>query len=302
MSTSKTTESVTAAAPAPVGPSASPSQRSMPSQNDGYRSGVKIGGVDLAELKLDSSNRKKNAAVLAAGYTPLKRRFEISVMTVFLTLEVVVLYRALGAASPGDIWLVLAMFVLGQVVTDFVSGVVHWSCDTWGQLDTPVFGPTFIRSFREHHVDPTAMCSHDFIETNSDPSIPSVVLNLYVVLWRPFDPSSRFDVALHFFCFFGGIFAAFTNEFHKWSHMHNAPWWVSALQSTWVVLPKRHHAVHHKPPFDKYYCITTGHLNWFLDTMGFWRGAEFVLSALTGAVPRQDDKLWTGQIYGKKKE
>ncbi len=40
---------------------------------------VQIGGVDLSTMVLDASNRKKNASILKAGYTPMKRRFEIAV-------------------------------------------------------------------------------------------------------------------------------------------------------------------------------------------------------------------------------
>jgi ubiquitin-conjugating enzyme E2 variant len=148
-------------------------------------------------------------------------------------------------------------------------------------------------------VDPTAMCNHDFIETNADASLFSVVLNTYLLTLHPLNPASQFDLCLYLFAFFGGFFAAFTNEFHKWSHQNKLPWWVSLLQTCWVVLPKRHHAVHHKPPFDKYYCITTGHLNYFLDGIGFWRTAEKVITTVTGVNAREDDKLWTGQIYGE---
>lgn len=257
-----------------------------------------IGGVDLADLVLDNNNRKKNAAILAAGYTPLKRRFEIAVISTFITLLLMVGWRAIVNTTVRDLWIVLSMFVVGQVFTDFISGLIHWACDTWGKLDTPVVGPTFIRSFREHHVDPTAMCNHDFIETNADASLPSVAVSLYLVAWHGFRPGSSFDLCFYYFAFFGGFFAALTNEFHKWSHYSAMPSWIATLQYFWIVLPKRHHGTHHKPPFDKYYCITTGHLNYVLDGIDFWRKLERCITALTGAVPREDDKLWTGQIYG----
>ena len=83
---------------------------------------------------------------------------------------------------------------------------------------------------------------------------------------------------------------------------HKPPAWIQMLQDLWIVLPRRHHAVHHRPPFDKYYCITSGHLNAFLDGIGFWRRVEVIINTVFGAVPRQDDDLWTSQIYGEKKK
>ncbi len=47
----------------------------------------------------------------------------------------------------------------------FAYAIYAGGADTWGSLDTP-FAGTIIRSFREHHVAPTAMCKHDLYETN----------------------------------------------------------------------------------------------------------------------------------------
>jgi hypothetical protein len=94
------------------------------------------------------------------------------------------------------------------------------------------------------------MCSHDVIETCADASLFSVALNSYLFAVHGFN-QSFFDQALYSFALFGGVFAVLTNQAHKWSHMTNPPAFVTFLQDYWIILPRKHHAVHHKPPFDK---------------------------------------------------
>ena len=66
-------------------------------------------------------------------------------------------------------------------------------------------------------------------------------------------------------------------------------------QKMHIVLPKRHHRVHHVSPHDTYYCITTGWLNYPLEKIAFWETFERVISALTGTQPREDDLGWAAK-------
>jgi hypothetical protein len=64
------------------------------------------------------------------------------------------------------------------------------------------------------------------------------------------------------------------------------------LQEHHIILPRRHHRVHHVAPHETYFCITTGWLNWPLEKLHFWYILEYIIERVTGYKPRDDDMKW----------
>merc|ERR1712080_28452 len=156
----------------------------------------------------------------------------------------------------------------------------------------------FIRPFREHHVDPTAITRHDFCETNGNNFLLIIPSTIWYIV-KYFTSSNelllqnyRFELSM----FSLGIFVLFTNQIHKWSHTYfGLPPIIQWLQDMHIILPRKHHRIHHVAPHETYFCITTGWLNWPLEVIKFWSTLEWIIESITGVAPREDDLKWAGK-------
>lgn len=155
---------------------------------------------------------------------------------------------------------------------DFLSGVVHWAADTYGNENTPIFGKGLIQPFREHHVEPFKMTTHTYLFTNGSLYFGSSILvgaSLFIAV-----PDLKFILLLLAF------WVAHTNQIHKWSHQKQEQRSIIAKTLSFlgiIISPSRHRG-HHIGDFDSSYCITSGMCNPFLNSINFWRRMERLIS------------------------
>jgi plasmanylethanolamine desaturase len=235
-----------------------------------------------------SERDDRDAASLEAGYATSHRIYELTGIVGTVVVGSWLFLRILECNMLSGWWVPLAA-LLGILAADFTSGFVHWMFDTWGSIDTPIFGRLAIRTFRHHHVDAKAITRHDFIETNGHNfglSLPVAIIGVFVV--RP-ATATLVDVFIGMALLALVIFNAATSQIHKWAHQDERPRFVHLLQRLRLIVSAEHHAGHHAAPHTRNYCITVGWLNGPLRAVRFFETLERVITAITGAVPREDD-------------
>lgn len=211
-------------------------------------------------------DKEQDLAALRAGYNRYIRAFEFTsiIVNISFCLYFLVTFKLDLLSYP------LIIFV-SWLLADIVSGVVHWFADTFGKVEWPILGNTFIRSFHEHHLDPKSITRHDWIETNGNNFFIGIpALFLIFVLKESLSPAVIIGV-----CFLN-IWTSLTNQFHKWAHQSQGPTWVNLLQKWRIITNRKEHITHHRKPHHSSYNITSGILNPILDKFRFYRMLEAV--------------------------
>ena len=233
---------------------------------------------------------------LAKLYSKGKRIQEILSITVWLALMGIDIFFLIVNFQPQFVVALLIGIFAGMLTADFSSGVLHWACDSWGSVDLPIIGNNFLRFFREHHIDPTAILRHDFIETNGDNFMVAIIplaWMTYKFIISNGDTLWPLEYAWYGYLVLFSLSVSMTNQIHKWSHTYiGLPKWVRFLQDYHFILPRPHHKHHHISPHETYFCITTGWLNRPLEAINFWGTIEYFIERLTGCKPRTDDFKW----------
>ncbi|EME30642.1 small conjugating protein ligase [Galdieria sulphuraria] len=143
---------------------------------------------------------------------------------------------------------------MGYIAADFFSGLYHWFLDNYGNAKTPIIGKQCV-AFQGHHEHPWTITYRPFcnlLGTSCLISCPFFLLLLVMPL-----PHFIQTILTSF-----GFFVVFAQQTHQWAHQTKPPSpWIETLQQMGVLLSIKAHGKHHKPPFNKNYCIVSGICN-----------------------------------------
>lgn len=196
-----------------------------------------------------------------------------------------------GSASTISSWLSwLFAAVVAYITADLATGIYHWAMDNYGTPETPIFGSQVV-GFQRHHHQPWVISTQTIAYNCYIPAVGATVTVLPVTLL------SGDAVLLAFVGVFAGC-VMFTQQFHAWAHTPKGklPPLLAALQDAGIMLPRAHHAAHHRPPFDGTYCTVSGVWNGVLDRWRVFTAVEVVIFRLFGCRPRswaEPDAEWT---------
>jgi len=183
----------------------------------------------------------------------------------------------LAHREPNWWWLVAAMFG-AYLLADLLTGLVHFLGDSFGSVDTPVLGLTFVLPFRSHHAQPGDICEHDFVATNGNNAFATLLLVGPLLFFSPLRQGGGWAV-VGAFALVLSLSLMLTNQIHKWAHVSHPPPLVRPLQRLGVLLSPERHESHHRPPYVGGYCVTSGLCNRLLDPIGFFPFLERVIRA-----------------------
>jgi len=180
---------------------------------------------------------------------------------------------SLHGFTYGLSWLVLPALFLGYLLADFITGTIHWFCDSFFDEETPVIGNFIIYSFREHHSHPLIITKDKFIEQDTTSFfifMPFLYFATFTEISYLNSPNSIYG---HFILIGVCIGTFCTNLFHKWAHQRNQNFIIKKLQKLGLILNPNSHKKHHVD-HSRGYCVTSGLMNPILDYIKFYPNLE----------------------------
>lgn len=157
---------------------------------------------------------------------------------------------------------IIGSVVLGLLIADFFSGVLHFVEDQQLLPDYEWINKEIIEPNLLHHEKPMAFTEGSFwFRNNSTIFAASAVAAPLLLLFGP-----------QLWLLVAWFVGAMTNQIHYYAHTRaTAPQAIKIMQDMGVLQHRSQHNRHHKYPHDSNFCIVTNWLNPILDTAGFWK-------------------------------
>lgn len=243
--------------------STSTASASASSSNGGQKSGGQAASMGLSDTAMEST---------------LEHRLWVAAGGLAVTGMVT---KALSVShSPEALLQVAGGAFAAYILSDLGTGFYHWGVDNYGDAKTPVFGAQ-IDGFQGHHQRPWTITKREFANNIHAIARPaSIFLAPFLVLpGQPFADS------------FLGIFlgcVVMSQQFHAWAHMKKSqlPGAVISLQDAGILVSRKMHGAHHKPPYDVNYCIVSGIWNPTLEKFKVFKRLERSIYSKLGVAPR----------------
>lgn len=234
-----------------------------------------IGIAETSPLKAVTEMKKKGTATMGLTDTNLKSTLEHRLWCVFGGLAVTgMLAKAVLACSSTEEYLQVGVGAAAAwILADLGTGVYHWGVDNYGDASTPIFGAQ-IDAFQGHHQRPWTITKREFANNIHAIARPAGIFLAPFLLF----PSHPFGDS--FLALFLGL-VVMSQQIHSFSHMKKSqlPDYIVSLQDNGVLLSRKMHGTHHRPPYDVNYCIVSGLWNSFLnETEVFKRAERFIYS------------------------
>jgi ubiquitin-conjugating enzyme E2 variant len=187
------------------------------------------------------------------------------------------------ASSASSFAPVLLASLGAYVLSDLGTAVYHWFVDNYTDSPTAV-------AFQGHHRQPWTITQRQFANNMHKVFRPAALpasLIALLALTRAGGPGPA-GPALEAFLSSFLLLVCMSQQFHAWAHAKRSdlPAAVLFLQERGVLIGRKAHGAHHRPPFEGNYAIVSGLWNGPLDRSGFFRGLENVAKAATGVEPR----------------
>jgi ubiquitin-conjugating enzyme E2 variant len=175
-------------------------------------------------------------------------------------------------------------------LADWFSGFVHWLTDTWFD---EVYLNRIISIAREHHLYPRQIVGYgvrDYVAYSSWPNVAVVgpVAAMLTLIAKPI-PAVFAGVIV---CLVISLVMVFGTYAHRLGHQKTRSRILTTLQNFGFLITPSYHAVHHRGNHDIRYCVINGWANPLCDCIRFWRGLEWIVERVTGAIPRENDHEW----------